>query len=747
MIKLNAVQNPNGPKLVYSEQSGIKIIEVDGKYFKNHSKSGNLKPYEDWRLSPKERAKDLSERLSVKDIAGLMLFTSHLSVPSVGGRSQLYNGEKFEESNANPWDLTDIQNVYFRENLIKHTLVTTVQSPSVVAKWNNEVQHLSESMEWGIPVVNSSDPRHSVNSDTEFNEGSGGKISSWPEQLGLGATFDPELVKEFGLIASDEYRHMGMTLTLSPQADLATEPRWMRLVGSFTEDPKLASDMVRAYVDGFQTTVENRGWGNNSVNTMVKHWPGGGSCESGRDAHFGYGKYAVYPGENFDQHLLPFTEGAFELEDGTKKSSSVMPYYSISYDQDKLNKENVGNAYSKYLIDDLLRTKYNYDEVVCTDWCITGDEPTFVLDLLSGDQCWGVEEGYTVAQRHYKLILAGVDQFGGNKDPQPIIEAYDMMVEDYGEKVAEKRFRKSAERILLNIFRVGLFENPYVDPNKAETNVGKAEYIKAGQEAQKKSIVMIKNKNNLLPLKEKKKIYIPKRRFPERIGWYLDKIPSYEDYNLNLETINEAFEIVDSPEKADLAIVKIKSPEKAFDRYNGYDTVDKKNGGNGFVPISLQYRPYVANYSRSKSIAGDPRKKDVLNRTYIGKRINTLNESDLDLVMDVKKQMKDKPVIVIVSTSNPFIMSEWEKQADCILLEFGVTTEALVSIISGKFEPSGLLPVQMPKDMLTIEKQKEDTPFDLDVYVDSEGNAYDYAFGLNYIGVIKDHRTEKYKRK
>lgn len=97
----------------------------------------------------------------------------------------------------------------------------------------------------------------------------------------------------------------------------------------------MAADMARAYCDGIQTTEDSAdGWGLRSVNAMVKHWPGGGTGEGGRDAHYCYGKYAVYPGGHFAEHLLPFTEGAFRLKGKTKQASAVMPYYTISYDQD-----------------------------------------------------------------------------------------------------------------------------------------------------------------------------------------------------------------------------------------------------------------------------------------------------------------------------------------------------------------------------------------------------------------------------
>ena len=157
----------------------------------------------------------------------------------------------------------------------------------------------------------------------------------WPESIGLAATFDPALVLKFGNTAAQEYRALGIATALSPQVDLATEPRWSRFNGTFGENPKLAADMARAYVDGFQTSTGSSeikdGWGYHSVNAMVKHWPGGGPEESGRDAHFAYGKFAVYPGNNFQTQLTPFIDGAFKLDGKTKKAASVMPYYTISY--------------------------------------------------------------------------------------------------------------------------------------------------------------------------------------------------------------------------------------------------------------------------------------------------------------------------------------------------------------------------------------------------------------------------------
>ena len=322
----------------------------------------------------------------------------------------------------------------------------------------------------------------------EYNLGAGGTISMWPESIGLAATFDPAIIKKFGQTAAREYRALGIATALSPQVDLATEPRWSRFNGTFGENPLLATDMARAYIDGFQTSTGKaairNGWGFQSVNAMVKHWPGGGPEEGGRDGHFAYGKFAVYPGNNLQMHLRPFTEGAFKLAGETRKAAAVMPYYTISFGQDKQSGENVGNSYSKYIVTDMLRKKYAYDGVVCTDWLITGDEGK-TPDIFAGKP-WGVEK-LSIAARHYRVLMAGVDQFGGNNAAGPVIEAYHMGVKEHGEAFMRKRFEQSAVRLLRNIFQVGLFENPYIDPAASAATVGSPDFMKAGYDAQLKS--------------------------------------------------------------------------------------------------------------------------------------------------------------------------------------------------------------------------------------------------------------------
>ena len=713
------------------------VLEKNGYAFKDLNRNGVLDVYEDWRKPAAERARDLAAQLSIEEIAGLMLYSAHQAVPAA--------------------DITEAQQKFLADDNLRHVLVTTVASPEVAARWNNNVQAFVEALGHGIPANNSSDPRNETAVTAEYNAGAGGQISLWPTPLGLAATFDPALVHRFGDIASKEYRALGIATALSPQIDLATEPRWNRFTGTFGEDPDLDTDLARAYVDGFQTTEGSRdGWGFESVNAMVKHWPSGGPEEGGRDAHFNYGKYAVYPGGHFDTQLRAFTEGAFRLDGKTGSATAVMPYYTISAGIDPSGK-NAGNSYSHYIISDLLRDKYQFDGVVCTDWGITHDNAR--IESFDG-KCWGMET-LSVAERHYAVIQAGVDQFGGNNDKGPVLEAYRMWCAEFGEASARERFEQSAVRLLMNIFRTGLFENPYVSPSAAMETVGKPEFMKEGYEAQRKSVVMLKNHGNVLPEmpdqvrhdegqarndegQARASVYVPQRHYPAFAGRFgiFGAHPDYWALPVERELVEKYYDWADSPAEADFALVFIQEPYSGV----GYDVKDREKGGNGYVPISLQYLPYTATYARAESIGGGDPKENFTNRSYKGKTVTTDNVDDLNSVIATRKAMGDKPVVVVISATRPFVPAEFEPYADAILVTLGVQHQALLDLVSGAAEPSGLLPMQLPADMRTVEEQYEDTPHDMRCHVDADGHAYDFAFGLNWSGVIDDARTRKYKK-
>ena len=715
------VQQTQGPDLGYNPQSGVSILYQDDYAFKDLNQNGKLDTYEDWRETPSKRAQDLAQQISIEQIAGLMLYSPHMVV------NDSVPNEKITAC--------------LLQDQMRHILVTKVKNAYTAALWHNNLQAIAEAQPFGIPTNNSSDPRNYTEADGEFNAGSGGDISQWPREIGLAATFDMDIIHRHAHIASIEYRALGITTTLSPQIDLSTDPRWRRFYGTFSEDADLCTDIARVYTDAFQTTPGSpTGWGNLSVNCMAKHWPGGGTGEGGRDAHYCFGQYGVYPGNNFEEHLLPFTQGALQLDGPTASASAIMPYYTISHGIDPSG-ENVANGFSRYIITDLLREKYGFNGVICTDWIITADNPN--VETMNGKP-WGVEH-LSVEERHFQAIYAGCDQFGGNDDKQPILAAFQIWCQRFGRESAEQRFRESAQRLLLNFFRVGVFENPYVDPHYTAQIVGCDKFVAEGYDAQLKSIVMLKNHQQALPIKKGAKVYFPKRYYPASIGFFSRHQPNTAHYDWQIDTtlIKQYYQLTDDPSEADFALLYIFSPEGNW----GYSEKDVQQGGTGYVPISLQYEDYTATNSRAHSIAGGDIKESFTNRSYLGKSDYSYNRYDMLQVVQTKQMMGDKPVIVLVQPARPFIPAEIEPYSDALLLGFGVKDQAYLDILCGEAEPYGLLPMQLPKDMHTVEMQLEDVARDMECYTDADGNTYDFAFGMNWKGIIHDERVKKYAKR
>ena len=313
-------------------------------------------------------------------------------------------------------------------------------------------------------------------------------FSQWPEPLGLAAIGDEALVQEFGDIARQEYCAVGIRVAIHPMADLATEPRWARINGTFGEDAHLAAQMIGAYIRGFQGAA----LGSQSVACMTKHFPGGGPQKDGEDPHFPYGKEQIYPGNHFDYHLIPFA-AAFAA--GT---AQIMPYYGQPIG---LDYEEVGFGFNKGIITDLLRGAYGFDGVVCTDYSLVTDKQLGGGILFA--TAWGVEH-LSTAERVQKILDAGCDLLGGESCPDVIIDLVQRS------QISEARIDESVRRILRDKFRLGLFDNPYVDVGAAGQLVGNAAFTAAGELAQRKAIVLLKNgvTTPVLPLRGRPKLYV-----------------------------------------------------------------------------------------------------------------------------------------------------------------------------------------------------------------------------------------------
>jgi len=463
-------------------------------------------PYEDPRRPIEERVEDLLAQMTLEEKAGQM-FQTFVGV------------DPDDETLDTPAGFSPLSAAHMLRGLrMTHFNLAGIPSPRRMAEWHNRVQRMAEGERLGIPVTFSSDPRHAFTQN--FAVGSmTGDFSQWPEPIGLAATRDAALVAQFADIARQEYLAVGIRAALHPMADLATEPRWARVNGTFGEDAELSAELIYAYVRGFQGET----LGAHSVACMTKHFPGGGPQKDGSDPHFDDGKEQVYPGNNFDYHLAPF-EAAFRA--GT---AMIMPYYGQPVG---LSIESVGFGFNKDVITGLLRNKYGFDGVVCTDWgLLTSVERDG--HVIFPARAWGVEH-LSRSERTLKALDAGVDQFGGETCPEVIAA----LVHDG--QVSEARIDQSVRRLLRDKFWLGLFDNPYIDVDAAERIAGRADFRAAGDLAQRKSIVLLKcGMEPCLPLRAGLKMYVE---------------------GIDRATASAYGQVVDSIEQADVALLRISTP-------------------------------------------------------------------------------------------------------------------------------------------------------------------------------------------
>lgn len=490
-------------------RSSDVVVKIDDNEFRDLNNNGLLDIYEDSGAKIEDRIDNLLNQMTLEEKAGMMFINgapvsedakpdgkTGLKGPAAMMPSVVDNMNNRKMTHFNVWSIP--------------------ADPSIFAKWYNNVQRIAEKTRLGIPITIASDPRHHF-SNTIFSMSATG-FTQFCELPGFAAIGDENLVSELANIVRKEYLAVGIREALHPQIDLATEPRWARISGNFSEDAELTARLVKPYIRGLQGDKLSNG-----VACMTKHFPGGGPQKEGLDPHFSFQKGQIYPGDNFDYHLIPF-EAAFEVN-----TAAIMPYYGIPTDQ---TEENVAMSYNKSIITTLLREKYNYDGVVCTDWGLITDLP-MGPDVVWKARAWGVEE-LSAAERALKIVEAGCDQFGGENRPELIVQ----LVKEG--KLTEERIDISIRRLLKQKFELGLFDNPFVDEAKVNEIVGIEASRALGEKTQKISMTLLKNDNSTLPLAQKElKVYIE---------------------NIDSTTVANYAEIVATPDAADFAIIRLNTP-------------------------------------------------------------------------------------------------------------------------------------------------------------------------------------------
>ena len=452
-----------------------------------------------------------------------------------------------------------------------------------------------------------------------------------------------------------------------------------------------------------------------------------------------------------------------------------MPNYAISYSRDGSLGELVGGGYSTYKMDFLYDN--DYQGFILTDWQITND----------GQQCFGVED-LTMTERFAELYKSGCHQIGGTADNAAAAEGYELVVDELGEEEALKILRNAVYHFVLSQFQCGLYENAYISLDNAIDTVWNNDTDAAAKEQQLKSVIMLKNSGSVIAQGsgEGKTVYVPYQFTPASEGSNASSGSTAASWKpvVDLEAAAKYFTVVTdtlkdpsgepdedgNPTYTENDIVRATAAQVGacdlilmhMDAPNQDSAQDEE--GN-WLPASLQYGEYTADNARRESLAGTvttetvndgyygTKSQDVKeNRSYAGNTVGRdKNYAQLELLQYLNGIKGGAKIVVMMSkASGPSVMvwSEVEPLADAILFYYGSTSwffeESLLDIVSGKVEPSGLLPFQMPASMDAVEAQDEDVPRDLECYVDADGNTYDFTFGLNWSGKINDERVQKY---
>lgn len=652
-----------------------RILTVDKLKFKDLNRNGTVDKYEDWRLSSGERSRDLLGRMSLEEKVGFMLIST----------TRLKNDWSFEApkgndtitSDFNEQDLVAEVNMFTRKPLptpilnavgttkgvkqfhLRHFILRANASARTTADWANKLQALCESDGLGIPAIIASNPRNHITKDASIGLSVGKTaFSTWPGELGLSATHDPAVVREFADIARQEWAAVGLRKGYMYMADLATEPRWQRIEGTFGENADWVARLMTEIVLGFQGPKLSQ----SSVALTIKHFPGGGAGEGGQDPHFDWGKTERFAGGMFTNNLIPFKAA---IRAGT---SAIMPYYSMPLDT---KYEKIAYAYNKGVIQDLLRNELGFTGIINSD--------TGPIEMMP----WGAEN-LSITERYKRTLEAGVNLYSGTADPTKLLETVRSGMVD------PKLVDDSVLRLLREKFDLGLFENPYVDADAAGRIVGNARFQTRADVAMRKSIVLLRNETKTLPLAPGTKVYVesyykqgPSRPGPSRPG------PASPAINPSRVYADEAkkhnLEFVKTPEEADVVLLWITPGTKSLFASDG-------------SPIYL-----------------------------------SLSANQVDVAY-INALTAKKPTILAINYTNPWVIDEvynptTQSRFAGVIATFGTTTDALLDIVTGKFNPTGKMPFTTPVSEAVVQTQKTDVPG----YLEGSGYAlFKYAEGLHY---------------
>ncbi len=691
-------------------------MKVDGLKFKDLNGDGKLDAYEDWRLSPRERAENLVSLMDIDEKIGMMLIKTRMMGLSQKDKSKTSHDGILDEAIVEKGEtIFAMEKSYGTTHTIeqmhlRHFILRENFSPLELAKFMNTLNEVCEGTRLGIPCLVASNSRNE-NAEPIFGmNDAAGIFSTWPGTLGLAAATkgdirnggDASLISQFAKIAHDEWDAVGIRKGYMYMADVVTDPRWQRTYGTFGEDPEFISDVIGRLIDGFQ----GESLGNHSIAMTTKHFPGGGARENGFDPHYKEGKWNMYATEGSLEkyHLPPFQAAA---DHGT---SSFMPYYSApsinksavqTFEGEDIPFEEVGFAFNDYFINHILRGKLGFKGYINSD------------SGIKDKMCWGVEE-LTEAERYAKAINAGTDLVADTNDVENLKKAFN------NGWISEKRMDEANVRLLTEMFTLGLFDDrTYVSPELAVSVVSNPDNWEAAYEAHKKSVTILKNNNDTLPLiadkLEGKKVYVELfHKDPEKAAKYTEEARN-DCAELGQFTLTEDYR------EADAAILFLK-PQSG----------DYFNSTPGLLELD------ICENKTLKAMDGSEYKETTI--------------AGMDHLKEVADSIQGRggKVIISVNITLAWILGSVEPLADALVAGYDTFYKAQFEVMAGNSNPVGVLPMTLPAgdEVIAVDENgicvsRNDVPgYDKDLYmpeglryayVDADGNVYEMGHGLSYI--------------
>ena len=639
-------------------------------------------PYQNPQLTVEERVNDLIGRMTLEEKVGQLRCTLAWNYYTIKGKdvvpSELFKKDIAEGQigmlwgtyRADPWTQKSLENGL---------------NPELAAKAGNALQkYVMENTRLGIPLFLAEEAPHGhmAIGTTVF-----------PTGFGMAATWDPALIEKAGEVIGREVRLQGGHISYGPVLDLAREPRWSRVEETMGEDPVLTGELGAAMVKGLGGGDLSKPW---STIATLKHFIGYGTTEGGQN-----GAITIAGERELRESFLPPFKKAIDAG-----ALSVMTSYN--------SLDGIPSTASKTLLTNLLRNEWGFKGFV-------------VSDLYSID---GIYNTHRVAQSNQEAgimaLQAGVDADLGANAFARLIDA----VKD--ELIKESEIDLAVRRILKLKFEMGLFDNPYVDVEKAKTMVRSESNKDVARLVAQKVITLLKNEHNTLPLKKNTKVLVCGPNADNVYNMLGDYTAPQEEGNVKTILMGirsklpaSQVEYVKGCAVRDTTDSNISEAAKAAQKA---DVIVVAVGGSSARDFKTSYKETGAAVTDSKTILD----------MDCGEGFDRATLTPLGHQMKLLEALKQtgKPLVVIYIEGRPMDKSWAAANADALLTAYYPGQEggtAIADVLFGDYNPAGRLPVSVPAHVGQIPVYYNKKPPRIHDYVEMSARPlYAFGYGLSY---------------